>query len=90
MIAAKEKTAGKDGIYIFNNQNNTKKVDLVTYFRNNHDQVKIDKNATVMMCYVEIKKDEEVMNNKANAHELPSISDCSITGAIFKCNKSDS
>ena len=33
--------------------------DLVTYFRNNHDQVKIDKNATVMMCYVEIQKDED-------------------------------
>ena len=63
------------------------KIDLVTYFRNNHDQVKIDKNATVMMCYVEIKKDEEEKSkdlanhdDTASTHELP----CLIRGAIFK------
>jgi len=55
---------------------------LVTYFRNNHDQVKIDKNATVMMCYVEIQKDNNKKLLKASAHELP----CLIRGAIFKSN----
>ena len=64
-----------------------KKIDLVTYFRNNHDQVKIDKNATVMMCYVEINVEEKEneKKNKASAHEDVSLP-CSITGAIFKYN----
>lgn len=73
----------------------------MTYFRNNHDQVKIDKNATVMMCYVEIKKDNnqkrksntmedtkecDDCRQEASTHELP----CLIRGAIFKQpNKSD-
>jgi len=64
------------------------KEDLVSYYRNNHDQVKIDSKGNVSMCYVTTLK---VVEDAFASHEADrkkkihkhKVMRCKVRGAIF-------
>ena len=59
------------------------KQDLVSYFRTNQDQVKIDKDGNCSMCYVTNLGVEED-KSRSSSHKKHHVIRCKVRGAIFK------
>lgn len=61
------------------------KEDLVSYFKNNNDQVKIDKNGNVSMCYVTTTKVDAYDQDKKGVwhKKKKQVMRCKVRGAIF-------